>query len=200
MINLLKSAIKEESIDINEDRVLKLENYAKKLKWWNKTHNITGAKSDEDIIKNIIDSLYPIKFIPKKRTLLDVGTGAGFPGLILAIAWQDTEVTLAEPLNKRASFLRYIIQDLELKNTTVFKNRVEKLQDKNFEIVTSRAVTNTKLLLELTKNITDKETEYLFFKGERVFEEIDELKAQYIYDIVTKNRRNYLWIKGLKCS
>jgi 16S rRNA (guanine527-N7)-methyltransferase len=196
LINLIKNEIKKEQIEISDATLQKLEQFAQKLMWWNTTHNITGAKTNEAIVANIIDSLYPIKFVNKPKTLLDVGTGAGFPGLILAIAWQDSATTLAEPLSKRASFLRYMAQDLDLPNVEIFKNRVEKLATTPFELVTSRAVTNTNLLLNLTKNVTNNDTSYLFFKGERVYQELEELKAQYIYDIVTKNRRNYLLIKG----
>lgn len=198
MQKLIVKALDKENIKLNKKKIEQLTKYANKLEWWNGTHNITGAKTKEDIVKNIIDSLIPTTFVDKPKSMLDVGTGAGFPGLILAIIWEDTKTTLAEPLNKRASFLRYMIQDLELNSCEVFKNRVEKLTDKNFELVTSRAVTNTKLLLDLTQNVTSSNTNYLFFKGERVYQEIEELKAQYIYDIVTKNRRNYLLIKGKK--
>ena len=196
MRELIEKEAKKESLEIPKDKLDKLERFANKLEWWNKIHNITGAKTKEKIVANIIDSLIPISFIKEPKSMLDVGTGAGFPGLILAIMWSNAKVVLAEPLNKRASFLRYIVEDLELKNTTIFKDRVENLQHPPFELVTSRAVTNTKLLLDLTKNVTSKDTKYLFFKGERVYQEIEELKAQYIYDIVTKNRRNYLLIKG----
>ena len=64
-----------------------------------------------------------------------------------------------------------------------------------FELITSRAVTNTGLLLELTQQVSDAESAYLFYKGERVFDEIKDVQQQLIYDIVQKNRRNYLYIK-----
>ncbi len=162
---------------------------------WNGVHNLTGAKTIQAIYQNILDSLYPLTFIQKPKSLLDVGTGAGFPGLVLAIALPETEVVLAEPLKKRIAFLRYTAMDLGLENVQVEGKRVEAVAHTPFELITSRAVTNTKLLLELTKKVSDAQTAYLFYKGERVFDEIEAVQHQLTYDIVQKNRRNYLYIK-----
>lgn len=105
-------------------------------------------------------------------------------------------MTLAEPLKKRVSFLKYATIDLELFNVKVEGKRVEHVEHDAFELITSRAVTNTKLLLDLTKNISDSHTEYLFYKGSRVFDEIEDVQHQLDYDIVQKNQRNYLYIKS----
>ena len=195
MKELLKEALKKENINISTQKLDKLALFGEKLLWYNQTHNITGSKSKQSIVENIIDSLIPTTFINEPQTLLDVGTGAGFPGLILSIIWEKSQVTLAEPINKRAAFLRFISIELELKNVHIFKNRVELLQAKPFSLITSRAVTDTKLLLILTKNVSNDKTQYLFYKGSRVFDEILELKSKLKYDIVTRNKRNYLWIK-----
>jgi len=180
---------------LGHDIIITLERFASLLNEWNQIHNLTGAKTVDAIYVNIIDSLYPLTFIDKPKTLLDVGTGAGFPGLVLAIALPETDVVLAEPLKKRVSFLKYAAIDLELRNVKVEAQRVEKVEHDAFELITSRAVTNTKLLLDLTKNISDDKTEYLFYKGSRVFDEVAEVQHQLSYDIVQKNQRNYLYIK-----
>ncbi len=192
----LQAYLVQEGIDLSEEIIIKLENFASLLHEWNQIHNLTGAKTIEAIYVNIVDSLFPLTFIDKPKTLLDVGTGAGFPGLVLAIALPQTEVVLAEPLKKRVSFLKYAAIDLELPNVRVEAKRVEKVVHKAFELISSRAVTNTQLLLDLTKNISDSETEYLFYKGSRVFDEIESVQHQLRYDIVQKNQRNYLHIKG----
>jgi 16S rRNA (guanine527-N7)-methyltransferase len=191
--------LQKEGIDIdNNDTIDKLESFAKILLEWNQIHNLTGAKSIEKIYDNIIDSLYPLNFIQKPNRLLDVGTGAGFPGLVLAIVLADTQVVLAEPLKKRVSFLRYACIDLDIVNVEVQATRVEYIDTKPFDLITSRAVTDTKLLLELTQHLSDENSRYLFYKGSRVFEEIDSLNNQLDYDIVQKNQRNYLYIKSRK--
>jgi len=194
----LSQYLDNEKIILESEIIVKLENFASLLHEWNQIHNLTGAKTIDAIYTNIVDSLYPLTFIDKPKTLLDVGTGAGFPGLVLAIALPKTEVVLAEPLKKRVSFLKYAAIDLELPNVKVEAKRVEKVEHEAFDLITSRAVTNTKLLLELTKDIRNSETKYLFYKGSRVFDEIEDVQHQLDYDIVQKNQRNYLTIKSEK--
>ena len=191
----LNHYLKTEGITLSEEIVGKLEHFAALLHEWNQIHNLTGAKSIAAIYDNIIDSLYPLTFIKVPKTLLDVGTGAGFPGLVLAIALPQSEVVLAEPLKKRVSFLKYAAIDLGLKNVKVEARRVESVEHEAFEMISSRAVTNTKLLLDLTSEISDENTEYLFYKGSRVFDEVAEVEGDLSYDIIQKNQRNYLYIK-----
>jgi len=190
----LSQYLDHEGIKLESEIIITLERFASLLNEWNQVHNLTGAKTIDAIYVNIIDSLYPLTFIEKPKTLLDVGTGAGFPGLILAIALPGTDVVLAEPLKKRVSFLKYAAIDLELLNVSVEAKRVEQVEHDAFDLITSRAVTNTKLLLDLTKDISDSSTEYLFYKGSRVFDEIEDVQHQLTYDIVQKNQRNYLWV------
>jgi len=195
---VLKKRLIQEEIKLSDETIIKLENFASLLHEWNQIHNLTGAKNIEAIYDNIIDSLYPLTFISKPKTLLDVGTGAGFPGLVLAIALPETKVVLSEPLKKRVSFLKYAAIDLELSNVSVEAKRVEKVMHEPFALISSRAVTNTKLLLDLTENISNEKTAYLFYKGSRVFDELEEVQHQLDYDIVQKNQRNYLYIKAQK--
>jgi len=194
-MNLLHK-LQEESLSFDPVIVEQLERFAALLHEWNQVHNLTGAKTMMAIYDNIIDSLYPLTFITLPKTLLDVGTGAGFPGLVLAIALPRTEIVLAEPLKKRVAFLKYAGIDIGLKNLTVEAKRVEHVTHEPFDLITSRAVTNTKLLLDLTESLSNEKTGYLFYKGSRVFDEIDEVQHQLDYDIVQKNLRNYLYIKG----
>jgi len=192
----LSQYLDKESIFLEGEIIVKLENFAALLHEWNQIHNLTGAKSIDAIYVNIVDSLYPLTFIKKPKSLLDVGTGAGFPGLALAIALPKCEVVLAEPLKKRVSFLKYAAIDGGLDNVHVEAKRVEVVAHEPFELISSRAVTNTKLLLELTAHISDAKTSYLFYKGSRVFDEVSDVQHQLDYDIVQKNQRNYLYIKG----
>jgi len=186
----------KEEIALSDETIIKLENFASLLHEWNQVHNLTGAKSLDAIYVNIVDSLYPLTFIKKPKSLLDVGTGAGFPGLALAIALPECEVVLAEPLKKRVSFLKYAAIDGGLSNVKVEAKRVEFVAHDAFEMISSRAVTNTKLLLDLTEAISDVKTEYLFYKGSRVFDEVADVQHKLDYDIVQQNQRNYLYIKG----
>ncbi len=163
---------------------------------YNKVHNITGAKDKAAVIDNIEDSLYPIKFLPIEdiKTAIDIGTGAGFPGLILAMALPDIHFTLFEPIAKKSSFLHLIKTTLGLKNVTVSTKRVEQAKAFNVDLISSRAVTNTDMLINLCKEYITPKTMLLFYKGERVDEEVTNLKN---YKIYKKDKRNYLLIKDV---
>ena len=185
-----------EGIEVPKETVLKLEQFASLLHTWNQIHNLTGAKTIETIYDNIIDALYPVTFIRTPDSLLDVGTGAGFPGMVLGIFYDKVETVLCEPLNKRASFLKFLTVELALPHVSVAKMRVEKLRHTPFGMITSRAVTDTRLLLDLTRELSDTTTQYLFYKGGQVFQELEAARHQLNYAIVSRDKRNYLWIKA----
>jgi len=187
----LKAVLNQDNIHLPDNFFYNIDKYKKHLFKWNKIHNLTGAKDEKNIDEFIYDAIYPISFLPKSKNLLDIGTGAGFPGMILALGLPDTQVTLVEPLTKRASFLQFIKADLELKNVRVVKKRVQEMESKIFELITSRAVTDTDMLLKLSKNFRDENSKLLFYKGEKVYDEIDKNLNHKI--IKTKNR-HYLLI------
>lgn len=187
----LKGALLELDTALPENFFYNIQKYKERLSQWNKIHNLTGAKDEKTIDAFIYDSIYPITFLPKVKNLLDIGTGAGFPGLILAMGLPDTKVTLVEPLAKRASFLQFIKADLGLDNVTVVQKRVEEMPSEIFELVTSRAVIETKMLLELSKNFRDAHSKLLFYKGERVY---DEAPSELNYKIIKTQKRHYLLI------
>ena len=174
----------------------KFEQFTELLLEWNKIHNLTGAKTPQAVEANIEDSLFPSTFIEKPISILDVGTGAGFPGLILAIAYPDIKTILCEPRKKRAMFLKYVAMELELSNVEVVKRRVEEYESEPFGLISSRAVTDTKMLLALTAHLQNEKTQFLFYKGEHVFDELELVEKHLDYDIIEKNKRNYLYIKG----
>jgi 16S rRNA (guanine527-N7)-methyltransferase len=176
----------------------KFERFINLLLEWNSIHNLTGAKTKEDIRENIEDSIYPFKYIDMPNRVLDIGSGAGFPALILAIAYPNINFTLCEPRNKRASFLRFVSIELELDNIIVIKKRVENFRSKPFELITSRAVSDTKILLDITKHLRDKTTRYLLYKGNRVKSEIEPLRDTIDFDIISRYKRNYLYIKEIR--
>lgn len=187
----LKATLASDNIKLPDNFFYNIQKYKEHLFKWNKIHNLTGAKDENSIDEFIYDAVFPVSFLPIAKNILDIGTGAGFPGMILAFALPNTQITLAEPLTKRASFLQFIKADLGLKNVKVVKKRVEEMEDEVFDIVTSRAVTDTQMLLNLSKNFRDENSKLLFYKGQRVYDEVDESIKHKI--IKTKNR-HYLLI------
>lgn len=172
------------------------EKYITLLQQWGKIHNLTASLKNQEIENNIIDSVYALKFLNDFSSLADVGTGAGYPGMLLAIARPDARVVLVEPRAKRVAFLNFVKSALKLENVFIEQKRIEDLQDDRFDIITSRAVTNTTLLLELTKHLKDDKTEYLFYKGSLCEEEIEEAQIQNYQTFKVGTHRNYLYMKS----
>ena len=180
------------NIELPDDFSNKVQKYKEHLFKWNKIHNLTGAKDENTLDKFIYDAVFPVSFLPKVDSLMDIGTGAGFPGMILAFALPDVHVTLVEPLSKRASFLQFIKADLKLENVTVVKKRVEQMPSKIYDIITSRAVTDTQMLLNLSKNFRDSHSLLLFYKGEKVFDEVEDVLEEMQHKVIEVDNRHYL--------
>ncbi len=194
----LKKRLEEERVSVTPLQLEKLVKYSNTLQEWGKIHNLTASLKDSDIASNIIDSLYPLQYIPKPTMWLDVGSGAGFPAIVVAIIWSDTKAVLCEPRNKRASFLRYVSIELELEGVEVAKKRVEELDSKPFDMILSRAVGNTSVLMELVSNLVTPKTSYLLYKGSNVDKEIEDASIKKDYKVFTKGYRKYLYIAGKK--
>ncbi|MEA2019245.1 MAG: 16S rRNA (guanine(527)-N(7))-methyltransferase RsmG [Campylobacterota bacterium] len=194
---MLKNSFKNIDLEFDDLFYERCDKFIALLQQWGKVHNLTASLKDEEIQNNIVDSIYPLKFIDDFSSLVDIGTGAGYPGMLLAIARPETKVTLVEPRAKRVAFLNFVKSALKLENVIILQNRIEDIKAQNFDIITSRAVTNTTLLLELTEHIKDDNTQYLFYKGSLCQEEIEDAKVySYEYEIVkVGNHRNYLYMK-----
>ena len=189
----LKTTLSKDNIILPDDFFYNIQKYKEHLFKWNKIHNLTGAKNEKMIDEFIYDAVFPVSFLPKVKTLMDIGTGAGFPGMILALALPQTQVTLVEPLTKRASFLQFVKADLNLENVRVVKQRVEDMPKEIFELITSRAVTDTKMLLKLSENFRNQDSKLLFYKGEKVYDEVDE---NIKHEIIQTKNRHYLLMQG----
>ncbi len=147
-------ALKELNIDVNDKILDDLNTYYKMLIDYNSHTNLTRiTEEDEVYLKHFYDSLTLIKAVHlNDQLLLDIGTGAGFPGLALKIVFPNLKVTLIDSLNKRVVFLKSVIEKLNLKNIKAVHERAEdyiKNNRESFDIVTSRAVANLSTLSEL---------------------------------------------------
>ena len=192
---LLKQLLEENNLHFEDKFYEDCEVFIKLLQQWGMVHNLSGRLLRSDIEENILDSIFPLNFINKYNSFADIGTGAGYPGLILAMALRDVKSYLIEPRIKRVSFLNFVKASLKLENLTVICNRVEEVKDLHVDLITSRAVTNTSLLLDITKNIKKENSSYLFYKGSMLESEIEIAKLN-DYKIVNRKDRNYLYIKG----
>ena len=175
----------------------KFDEYTKLLLQYNKVHRLSGAKDVSEVDANIEDSLYPMQFLTPSKisTAVDIGTGAGFPGLILAMAYPKIHFTLVEPLMKRTAFLHLVKSKLGLENVTIKSDRIENIEPFEADLITSRAVAKTGALIDLANAFIGEKTVLLFYKGEGVHEELDDVWQS---EVISRGKRNYLFIKGLK--
>lgn len=160
----------------------KLLEYASLLLKWNQTHNLSGAKTMQEIKAHIQDCLYPLEFIDPFSHAIDIGSGAGFPAIPLAILCPQSQFSLTEPRLKRASFLKMLCIELELENVNVYPSLIQNAPIKQkADLITSKAVASTPALLELAKPLIAPNGAYLFYKGSNLFNEGEEIKEDEIY-------------------
>lgn len=146
------SAIHELFEDINPTQWRQLERYASFLHEKNQVMNLTAIDDLEGIYeKHFYDSLLMLSTLDDFETLCDLGTGAGFPGVVVAILYPHRKITLVEPLKKRCIFLQELLEKLELENVQIINRRGEDLKEyrEYFDIVVARAVSSLNILIEL---------------------------------------------------
>ncbi len=153
------------------------DKYINLLLKWNKTHSVTNYNKTE--LQNQIDiTLKALEYLNKDiKTAIDIGTGAGIPGFILAMAMPETKWYLIEPLQKRFSFLNYAKLSLKIKNIEVIPKRIEQIEPFKVDLITSRAVKDTNFLIQLSKDFINQDTIMLLYKGQNVENELKNIQA-----------------------
>jgi 16S rRNA (guanine527-N7)-methyltransferase len=171
---------KEVEIAINEKQAEKLIAYMDQLLEKNKHINLTRITDEDEFIKlHLLDSLTLLKLIKNPRSsILDVGTGGGFPGIPLAILLEEAEITLMDSTKKKLNVVQSIAQELGISNVKILHGRAEELgQNSNYreryEVVTSRAVANLTLLAEYCLPLTKVGGRFLSMKGRDYQEELE---------------------------
>lgn len=178
----MKEQVRKIGILLEEKQINQFYQYMQLLLEWNQKINLTAiTKPDEIVLKHFIDSLTIAKYIEKNAKLVDVGTGAGFPGIPLKIIREDIEVTLIDSLNKRINFLKEVIEQLSLSKIEVFHSRAEEFGKnskyrENFDCATSRAVANLSTLSEYLIPLVKVKGICISMKGSEVEEEIEQSK------------------------
>lgn len=167
----------DEITHLTKEQIEQFKIYYETLVTESEKYNLTNLKTKEDIyIKHFLDSIIMIKYIDftNVKSLADIGTGAGFPGIPLKIIKPDLKVTLIEPTLKRCNFLNLIIKKLNLKDIEVINDRAENLSQKreNYDITTARAVAGLNILLELVTPLTKTNGKVVLLKG-NVDEELE---------------------------
>ena len=211
----LENAAKQIEIELTKKQIEKFYNYMNLLLEWNEKINLTAIiEPREVILKHFVDSLTIAKYIKENEKLIDVGTGAGFPGIPLSIVKENTDIVLLDSLNKRINFLEEIKQNLKLKNITTIHGRAEefgknKKEREIYDIATSRAVAPLNILLEYLLPLVKVEGKAICMKGSNI-EEIENAKnaleilggkIEKIEEITLPNsdiKRNIIIVKKVK--
>ncbi len=191
---LLQKGAATLGVPLTAEQIGQLAQYLKELLRWMRRINLVAKESspEEIIDRHFLDSLALVPLLPKGKLqntirLLDVGSGAGFPGLVLALVLPQANFYLLEPRQKRAIFLRHIVRMLKLKNVEVVCERVETLYEKkggtkrNFSHITGRAVADAPSFLQMVEPLVGRETEVVLFLVQKKTLELlpDELKKRW---------------------
>lgn len=182
---ILKDGFSKLNLSYDNIKNEKFEKYKNLLKEWNQRINITAISDDEEIyIKHFLDSIIILdkNMEEEKKSIIDVGTGGGFPGIPLKISNNNYEVTLLDSLRKRIDFLSIVIKELDLKDMHLIHGRAEDFgQDKNYrekyDICVSRAVAQLNVLSELCIPFVKVGGYFAAYKSENIAEEINNSKS-----------------------
>jgi len=179
--DLLIEGLQRMDLKLSDQMIDQLMTYLNLVEKWNRVYNLTAIRERDEMIKlHFLDSLSILKHMLVKN-ILDVGSGAGFPGIVLAITKPELKVTVMDSVNKKTTFMQQVKSELSLTNLDVVNSRVEDYQPTTlFEAVTSRAFSNLKNMMSLTQHTLKKEGVWLAMKAKDVREELEAFeKNQY---------------------
>lgn len=184
MVDFLKEYIQNIGIELNQDKINKLINYYELLIEKNKVMNLTAITEYKDVvIKHFADSLSIIKAVNMSEVtnIIDIGTGAGFPGMVLKIVFPDVKITLLDSLNKRVNFLNEVITELQLKDINAIHGRAEDyarndIYREKYDLCVSRAVANLSTLSEYCIPYVKVGGKFVSYKAGECEEEINSAK------------------------
>ena len=177
-----KEKLGKKSPELTELQQEQFEKYKDLLLEWNEKINLTAITEEDDIIvKHFVDSMTILKYIEEGKSIVDVGTGAGFPGIPVKIAKSNIEVTLVDSLNKRLLFLEDVISKLNLKQIKTVHSRAEefgqnKIYREKFDVATSRAVANLSVLVEYLLPLVKVGGKCICMKGSEIEDELKNSK------------------------
>lgn len=162
----LANGIRQMGLDVSEQAQQKLLQYLALLQKWNKVYNLTAVRNPQEMITlHLLDSLSVLPYVKGPR-LLDVGSGAGLPGIVIAICRPELQVTTIDTVQKKAIFMRQVKGELSLENLFVVHARVEEHHPQQpYDQVISRAFSEIALLMQLTRHLIAKGGEWLAMKG-----------------------------------
>lgn len=177
--NEFKEIIKNKLPELSEEQIMQFYKYMNILVEWNEKMNLTAITEPNEVIKkHFVDCLSILKYIPKQCKLIDVGTGAGFPGVPLKIAESSLDITLLDSLNKRVNFLNEVINTINLEKIKAIHSRAEEYaigeKRESYDVAVSRAVAELPTLLEYLMPYVKVGGICICMKGPKALEELEK--------------------------
>ncbi len=203
MLKQIEKTIKEYSLDINDDSINLLSEFAKEILDKNQKINLISKSDEKNIIeRHIIDSAMVLKsgFISEKiNNIIDIGSGAGFPGAVIGIIYPEIKITLCEQREKKAMFLIWIKQKLKLDNIEILNKRMDRKNELKYDMVTQRAAAQFEEIYPIAYSLLNENGAFVSWMSEKDITKIkDDKKPDFIYNYYLKDgikRSLGLWRK-----
>ncbi len=191
LLKILENGLTTLNLTVNPDVQAQLIQYITLLHKWNKIYNLTAVRHKKAMVSaHLLDSLAILPYITGD-TVLDVGSGGGLPGIVLALCLPEKQFVLIDSNSKKTRFLKQAVTELKLTNVTVEHVRAESYEfETSFDQIVSRAYTNLQAFIKTTCHLATTKTEYLAMKGQIPLDEITELEQEYTIKSVTLNVPN----------
>lgn len=200
---LLENGVAALQLNLDSNQINKLMAYLEMLIKWNAVYNLTSVRNPQEMVKqHLLDSLTAAVAFSQVKSILDVGSGGGLPGIVLAIAYPDKKVALIDTVNKKTAFLKQVKAELNLKNVTVYTGRVEQLKvSELFDVITSRAFSELSNFVNWAGHLLAPEGSMIALKGQLPESEIKQLpsgwKIQKVQEVNVPGldaQRHLLWL------
>lgn len=185
---LLDKGLAALSLDLSETQQAQLLDYLELLSKWNKVYNLTAVRDPIQMVtQHLLDSLAVVPAFAHAKNVLDVGAGGGLPGMVLAIARPDMQVSMVDTVHKKTAFLTQAKAEIGLRNVTVYTARVEELQvPQKFDVITSRAFAELADFVTWSGHLLQEGGQFIALKGVHPAEEIARLPSKWKVNAIQK--------------
>lgn len=175
----LQAGLQQMGLDVDEATQVRLLDYLALVHKWNKVHNLTAVREPAEMVTlHLLDSLAVLPHVRAER-LLDVGSGAGLPGIPLALCLPQMQVTVLDSSQKKASFMRQVKAELGIANLEVVCGRVEQFRPPMpYDVIISRAFSDLNLFISLTRHLGKQDGQWLAMKGVHPYDELAQIDIQ----------------------
>ena len=174
---VLKCGVESLNLELSDVQIEQMIAYLALLFKWNSVYNLTSVRDPQDMVRqHLLDSLSAVHAFKDAKNILDVGSGGGLPGVVLAISYPEIKLSMIDTVNKKTAFLSQVKAELKLKNVTVHTGRVEQLKVvEKFDVITSRAFSELNNFINWSHHLLANQGQFIAMKGVEPNQEIERL-------------------------